>query len=121
MLFNLIEVFWKFQKLPVDLKRVILRPFLKDQEKDEYDPKNYRTIALLNSFFKLYEAIVHRRLMKKLENEFLLSSVQAAYRPRKSTSDHILILQELLLEHRFDKVGKQKTSLSMFHGFGKGV
>ena len=26
-LFNLIEVFWEFEKIPVDLKRVILRPF----------------------------------------------------------------------------------------------
>ena len=107
MLFNLIEVFWKFEKIPVDLKRVILRPFLKNIDKDEHDPKNYRTISLLNSFFKLYVAIIHGRLMKKLENEFLLSSVQAAYRPRKSTSDHILVLQELFLEYRFNKVGKR--------------
>ena len=107
MLFNLIEVFWKFEKIPVDLKRVILRPFLKNIDKDEHDPKNYRTISLLNTFFKLYEAIIHRRLIRKLENEFLLSSVQAAYRPRKSTSDHIFVLQELFLEYRFNKVGKR--------------
>ena len=44
MLFNLIEVFWKFEKMPVDLKRVILRPFLKNIAKDGHDPKNYRTI-----------------------------------------------------------------------------
>ena len=66
--------------------------------------------------------------MKKLENEFLLSSVQAAYRPRKSTSDHIFVLQELFLEYRFNIVGdgtrrgwNKKTSLSMFYRFGKGV
>ena len=107
MLFNLIEAFWKFEKIPVDLKRAILRPFLKNIDKDEHDPKNYRTISLLNSFFKLYEDIIHRRLMNKLENELLLSSVQAAYRPGKSTSDHIFVLQELFLEYRFNKVGKR--------------
>ena len=45
--------------------------------------------------------------MKKLESEFLLSPVQAAYRPRKSTSDHIFVLQELFLEYRFNKIGKR--------------
>ena len=45
--------------------------------------------------------------MKKLENEFLLSSVQAAYRARKSTSDHIFVLQELFLEYRFNVVRKR--------------
>ena len=45
--------------------------------------------------------------MNKLESEFLISSVQAAYRPGKSTSDHLFVLQELFLEYRFNKVGKR--------------
>ena len=45
--------------------------------------------------------------MNKLESEFLISPVQAAYRPRKSTSDHIFVLHELFLEYRFNKVGKR--------------
>ena len=45
--------------------------------------------------------------MKKFENELLLFSVQAAYRPRKSTCDHIFVLQELILEYRFNKIGKR--------------
>ena len=32
--------------------------------------------------------------------------MQAAYRPRKSTADHISVLQKLFFEYRFNKVGK---------------
>ena len=53
MMFNLIEVFWEFEEIPLDLKRVILRPFLKKLDSDEFEPKNFRTISLLISFFKL--------------------------------------------------------------------
>ena len=40
-------------------------------------------------------------IKSKSENEFLISPVQAAYRPRMSTLDHIFVLQELFLEYRF--------------------
>ena len=84
-----------------------LRPFLKNKDKDEYDPGNYRTISLLNTFFKLFEAIIHKRSMGYIESKFLLSPVQATYRPRKSTVNHIFVLQELLFEYRFNKVGER--------------
>ena len=45
--------------------------------------------------------------MNTLESELLISNVQAAYRPRKSTADHIFVLQELFLEYRFNKFGKR--------------
>ena len=33
-LFDLIVVFWKFERIPSCLKKVILRPFLKSKDKD---------------------------------------------------------------------------------------
>ena len=99
--------FWEYERIPSGLKKVILRPFLKNKDKDEYAPENYRTISLLNTLFKLYEAIIHNRLVCYLEKELLLSPVQAGYRPKKSTVDHIFVLQELFLEYRFNKIGKR--------------
>ena len=107
ILFNLMAGFWEYERIPSGLKKVILRPFLKNKDKDEYAPENYRTISLLNTLFKLYEAIIHNRLVCYLEKELLLSPVQAGYRPKKSTVDHILVLQELFLEYRFNKIGKR--------------
>ena len=92
--------FWEYERIPSGLRKLILRSFLKDKDKDEYAPENYRTISLLNTLFKLYEAIIHNRLVCYLEKELLLSPVQAGYRPKKSRS-------------RFRLAGKAKKN-----GFG---
>ena len=55
----------------------------------------------------MYEAIIHNRLVCYLEKELLLSPAQGGYRPKKSTADHIFVLQELFLECRFNKIGKR--------------
>ena len=75
---------------------------MKDKNESEHDPGNYRPISLLNTFFKLYESLIYSRLEKKLEK---LSIYQTAYRHNKSTSDNLIILQELFFEYRFNKVG----------------
>ena len=71
-----------------------MRPFLKNADKDEHDPKNYRTISLLNSIFKLYEAIIHRRLMKKLENDLELKDREVI----KSREEILHLKNEILNE-----------------------
>ena len=45
---------------------------------------------------KLYEGMIKRRLVQKLEDENLLSTAQAAYGRSMSTADHIFVLQELI-------------------------
>ena len=49
ILFNLMVGFWEYERIPSGLKKVILRPFLKNKDNDEYAPENYRTISLLNT------------------------------------------------------------------------
>ena len=86
-------------------KQTILRPILKKVDSDPTDPANYRPISLLNTLMKLYEALIKTRLVNWLESESHISPVQAAYRKGHSTCDHILVIQELFLEYRFNKRG----------------
>ena len=102
---EVLSSFWTAEKVPSALKKSILRPFLKDSDKDSTDPENYRPISLLNTLMKLYEGMIKRRLVHKLENENLLAASQAAYRKFMSTSDQIFVLQELIFEYRFCRTG----------------
>ena len=89
---------------------------MKDKNESEHDPGNYRPISLLNTFFKLYEALIYSRLEDKLEK---LSIFQTAYRHNKSTSDNLIILQELFFEYRFNKVGPRggRKALALYFCF----
>ena len=54
---------------------------------------------------KLYEQIIKYRLLTYLENSCYFSKAQAAYRKNRSTSDHLLVLQELFYYYRYTKNG----------------
>ena len=104
-IFKILTDLWFQEFVPRDFKRTVLRPFLKDSKKDSSDPSNYRPISLLNTIMKIYEGIICKRVISFLEENDTISPLQAAYRNGRSTSDHILVLHELFLEYRFNKVG----------------
>ena len=104
-IFKIFSDFWFNENVPHDLKRTILRPFIKDQEKSAQDPSNYRPISLINILMKIYEALIHKRLATYLEKNGIFSDFQAACRPNRSSADHILTLHEIFLEYRYSKFG----------------
>ena len=104
-IFKILSDFWFNECVPRDLKRTVLRPFLKDNEKPNSEPSNYRPISLLNTLMKIYEGIICRRIVTFLDKNRILSPYQAAYRKERSTADHIFIIHELFLEYRFNMDG----------------
>ena len=96
---------WREEKVSPVFKQSILRPILKKVDSDPTNPANYRPISLLNTLMKLYEALIKTRLVRWLENRDHISPVQAAYRKSYSTCDHILVIQEIFLEYRYNKYG----------------
>ena len=104
-IFDIFDNFWFNETVPRDFKRTLLSPFLKGENKNPTDPANYRPISLLNSLMKIYEGIICRRLSNFFEVNKIISPYQAAYRKNKSIFDHIFVLHEIFLEHRFYKKG----------------
>ena len=103
-IFKILTDFWFQEHVPRDLKRTILRPFVKDNDKDKTDPSKYRPISLLNTIMKIYGGIICKRVPFLEENK-MLSPLQAAYRRGRSAMDNILALHELFLECKFNKIG----------------
>ena len=112
-IFKILSDFWFNECVPRDLKRTILRPFLKDNNKTSSDPSNYRPISLLNTLMKIYEGIICKRVATFLFANRILSPYQDAYRKRRSTADHILVIYELFLEYR----GPEEVKLEKLYFF----
>ena len=79
-LHRMFQRLWDEEKVPKEIKEIIIRPFLKSPEKNPTQPKNYRPVALLNVIMKIYENIIGVRLKTLLEETKYLSSIEAAYR-----------------------------------------
>ena len=96
--------FWTKETVPEEFKQSIIRPFLKPG-KNPCKRGNYRPISLLNVPLKLYEQIIKSRLLGYLEDVCFFSDAQAAYRKGRSTSDHLLVVQEIFYYYRYTKKG----------------
>ena len=106
-IFKTLSDIWFNEFIPRDLKRTIIRPFIKDFEKASGDPSNYRPILLLNTFIKIYKGIICKSVQNFLNKNRILSPNQAAYCMGRSTSDDIFVLHELFLEYRYRKAGSR--------------
>lgn len=69
---------------PDRLKTAQIRPIYKKGKRDEME--NYRPIALLNNFSKIFERVIFERIISFLENERILSSSQNGFRKGRSTA-----------------------------------
>ena len=69
-----------------------LVPIHKSGNKD--DPSNYRGISLINCLSKVFSAILNKRLIKLMENQF--SNSQFGFRENHRTTDSLFILKTLI-------------------------
>ena len=80
------------------------------------DPDNYRGISLISCVYKLFTAIIHRRLEFFCKNENILSEAQLGFVSGNRTSDAHLILHNLIRDYCHKK---GKFLYSCFVDFSK--
>ena len=85
---------FNFGKFPSEWSEAIIQPIHK--KGDVNLPNNYRGISLLNISSKMYSYILNKRLTLWVENNNLISEMQAGFRKKYSTIDHIFTLFALI-------------------------
>ena len=73
---------------PDQMKSARVIPIHKEGSKS--DVGNYRPISLLTSFSKIFEKVMHCRLLKFLESNNSLFEMQYGFRPGRSC-EHVLL------------------------------
>ena len=94
---------WLSEKCPEEWSKGVITLLYKDG--DVRDPLNYRGITLLSVVGKVFMRVLNARLAAYCESEDLLVDEQAGFRVGRSCADQLLILTEVLAEHR--QVGKK--------------
>jgi hypothetical protein len=70
---------------PQQLKMSKVHPLFKKGDKNDSD--NYRPISLLSGFSKIFEKIMHKRLINFLNKNATITSSQFGFRQNRSTTD----------------------------------
>ena len=98
---------------PHQLKNARVVPIFKEGSKTEVG--NYRPISLLSSFSKIYEKLMHVRILNFLDSNGVLHDMQYGFRPGRSCEHALLKAQQILL----DSLSKRQVSLLLFIDFSK--
>ena len=80
--------------MPDICKIAMVTPIYKTGDKE--DPGNYRPISILPILGKTIEFFVNQQLTNYIENNSILSEIQAGFRKNYSVSDHMFTLYSLI-------------------------
>ena len=91
-LHTLLEQWWKNETMPIEETRARVVSIFK--KGDTSNIGNYRPISLLNSTYKIFTAILVKRISQKLDKH--LQKTQFGFRKNKSTADAIFLIRRLI-------------------------
>ena len=98
---------------PEALKIAKVVPIHKEGSRTEVS--NYRPISLLSTFSKIYEKIMHNRVLQYFDKNSLLFEQQYGFRPGRSCEHALLNAQNLIL----NSLTKKEVSLLLLLDFSK--
>ena len=83
--------------------------------KEKHDPSNYRPISLISNLAKIYEKILHNRLMNFLIKNDVISKNQYGFMMNKGTKDVIAYLTDYV----FKKLDNRQCTAAVMLDFSK--
>ena len=95
ILLGIINETWKSDTFPESWRKALITSIPKPG-KDNFNPLNYRPIALRSCFCKTVERMVNERLVWYLKKNGLLAKQQCGYRSNRSTVDHLVRLETFI-------------------------
>ena len=105
LIYAALQRLWRNETCPSQFREslfhLIPKPGKPGKPKDLRLQKNYRPIALLSAFRKLYEAILSTRILNNVQ----LNKSQFGFLSGQSTSDCIFLLVEAIIEARYSVRG----------------
>lgn len=81
---------WRGRGLSDEWREGIICPSYKKEDKG--DVKNFGSITLLNTAYKIYSMFTDERLANQMEKLKMLPEGQAGFRKERSTTDNVYIL-----------------------------
>lgn len=94
LLHKVIQTCWDLKELPRAWSHS--RIFMLYKNGSEYNPANFRPIALLPVMYKVYTNILNIRLTRHMEENNFFHESQAGFRKGKSVAEHITLLRKLI-------------------------
>jgi hypothetical protein len=92
-----INIAFQSGKFPSTLKIAKIKPIFK--QGDKTDPTNYRPIALLSIFSKIYEICIKNRLYKYISENNIINPMQFGFIQKSSTTSAAIHLVELIIKN----------------------
>ena len=102
---------WSTHTFPSAWKQSTIIPILKPGKPSD-SPSSYRPISLTSCTSKLFERMVLGRLTYFLEQQDILSPVQAGFRPGRSTVDQVLLLSQSIADSFHQSKSGARTVLA---------
>ena len=97
LLLYIFNLFWSTHTFLSAWKQSTIIPILKPGKPSD-SPSSYRPISLTFCTSKLFKKMVLGRLIYFLEQQDILSPVQAGFRPGRSTVDQVLLLSQSIAD-----------------------
>ena len=70
---------------------------------NKYEPSNYRGISITSNLGKLFNRVIHTRLLDVIDRDKLISDNQIGFKSNCRTADHLFTIKSIIDNHKLKK------------------